>query len=205
MLHFPSPLPGVSRSVLLHVGEQTQTCLGFPGGARGKEPTCQCRRLKRCSFNNYQQLLFYSPMHIFILPIPLTLKQKYYSQLWNYQASFVAFIHFITVGLPPWLSDKESTCSSGDLGDAGLIPGLRRSSVGGNGHPLQYSCLENPMDRGAWRATVHRVTKSWTWLKQLSTHMGEETQTCFGNNKRYSITPQREKTFLEWGFQIGKL
>ena len=43
---------------------------------------------------------------------------------------------------------------------------------GGHGNPLQYSCLENPMDRGAWRATVHRVTKSQTRLKQLSTHTG---------------------------------
>ena len=45
------------------------------------------------------------------------------------------------------LCDKESACSAGDLGS---IPGLRRSPGGGNGYPLQYSCLENPMDRGAW-------------------------------------------------------
>ena len=44
------------------------------------------------------------------------------------------------------------------------------SHGGGNGNPLQYSCLENPMDGTAWQATVHRVTKSWTQLKQLSTH-----------------------------------
>ena len=48
---------------------------------------------------------------------------------------------------------------------------LGRFPGGGHGNPLQYSCLQNPMDRGAWRATVHRVTKSWTWLKLLSTHM----------------------------------
>ena len=52
---------------------------------------------------------------------------------------------------------KESTCSAGDLG---LIPGLGRSPGEGNGNPLQCSCLENSMDRGAWRATVHGVTKS---------------------------------------------
>ena len=51
--------------------------------------------------------------------------------------------------------------------DAGLIPGWGRRPGGGNGNPLQYSCLENPVDRGAWWATVHRVTKSQTWLKQL--------------------------------------
>ena len=67
--------------------------LGFPGGASGKEPTCQCRRRE------------------------------------------------------------------------GLVPGLGRSPGGANGLPLQYSCLENPMDRGAWRATVHGVTKSQTRLK----------------------------------------
>ena len=51
-----------------------------------------------------------------------------------------------------------------------MIPGSRRSPGEGNGKPLQYSCLEKPMDRGAWRATVHGVTKTWTQLKQLSMH-----------------------------------
>ena len=49
---------------------------------------------------------------------------------------------------------------AGATGDMGLIPGLGRSPRGGNGNPLQYSCLEKPMDRGAWWATVHGVTKS---------------------------------------------
>ena len=49
-----------------------------------------------------------------------------------------------------------------NAGDAGLIPGSGRSPGGGNGNPLQYSCLENPMDRGAWGATVHGVAKSQT-------------------------------------------
>ena len=49
-------------------------------------------------------------------------------------------------------------------GDVGLVPGLGRSLGEGNGNTLQYSCLGNPMDRGAWRATVHRVTKSQTQL-----------------------------------------
>ena len=51
-----------------------------------------------------------------------------------------------------------------------LIPGSGRSPGGGHGNPLHYSCLENPMDSGAWRATVHRVTESQTCLKPLSTH-----------------------------------
>ena len=50
------------------------------------------------------------------------------------------------------------------------IPGPRRSPGGEHGNPLQYSCLENPMDRGTWSAIVRRVTKSWTQLKQLSRH-----------------------------------
>ena len=55
--------------------------------------------------------------------------------------------------------DKESACILGDTGDMGLIPGLGRSSGEGNGNPLQDSCLENPMDWGAWWATVHRVER----------------------------------------------
>ena len=66
-----------------------------------------------------------------------------------------------TWGLSRWLSDKESTCQAGD---AGSIPRLGISSGEGNGNPFQYSCLENPMDRGAWWAIVHGVTKIWTWL-----------------------------------------
>ena len=54
----------------------------------------------------------------------------------------------------------------------GSIPGSERFPGGGNGNPLWHSCLENPMDRGAWRATVHKVTKSRARLKRLSTHSG---------------------------------
>ena len=56
-------------------------------------------------------------------------------------------------------------------GDVGSIPGSGRSPGGGHGHPVQYSCLENPTDREVWQATVHRVVKSQTQLKQLSTHI----------------------------------
>ena len=58
----------------------------------------------------------------------------------------------------------------GDIRDPGLIPGSGRSPGGRHSNPLQYSCLENPMDRRGWWATVHRVTKSWMWLKWLSMH-----------------------------------
>ena len=62
---------------------------------------------------------------------------------------------------------KESACSAGDLGST---PELGRSSGGGHGYPLQYSCQENSMDRGGWGATVQRVTQSRTKLKQLRRH-----------------------------------
>ena len=57
---------------------------------------------------------------------------------------------------------KNTASSAGNVRDLGLIPGLGRSPGEGNGNPLQYSCLENPMDRGARKATVHGVTKSQT-------------------------------------------
>ena len=57
---------------------------------------------------------------------------------------------------------KNPPASAGDIRDMNSIPGLGRPPGGGHGNPLQYSCLENPMDRGVWRATVHRFTQSWT-------------------------------------------
>ena len=65
---------------------------------------------------------------------------------------------------------KKLLANAEDIKDACSIPGLGRCPGGGHGHPLQYYCLENPMDRGAWQVTVHSVTKSQTRLKQLSTH-----------------------------------
>ena len=64
---------------------------------------------------------------------------------------------------------KNPPANAGDVRDVGSIPGSGRSPGEGNGNLLQYSCLENTLDRGAWQATVHGVTKSWTQLKQLST------------------------------------
>ena len=66
----------------------------------------------------------------------------------------------VTFGLPWGFSGKESACHAGDT--MGLIPGLKRSPGGGQVNPLQYSCLGCLMKRGAWQATVHEVTKSWT-------------------------------------------
>ena len=75
------------------------------------------------------------------------------NRLFNFQASIC------TLGFPGGSDDKESACNARDPGS---IPGLRRSSGEGNGNPLQYSCLENSTDRGAWWATVHGVAESDT-------------------------------------------
>ena len=76
-------------------------------------------------------------------------------------------------GFPGGLNGKESACDAGAAGAvraAGSVPVSGRSPGGGNGNPLQYSWLENPMDRRAWRAIVHGLTKSWIGLKLLSMH-----------------------------------
>ena len=66
---------------------------------------------------------------------------------------------------------KNPTPRAGDITHMGSIPGFRRPPGGGPGNPLQYSCLENPRDRGAWWATFHRVAESQTQLKQLIKHL----------------------------------
>ena len=72
------------------------------------------------------------------------------------------------MGFPGGSEVKASACNSGDLGS---IPGSGRSPGEGTDNPLEYSCLENPTDGGAWRATVHEVSKSWTHTqkKELDT------------------------------------
>ena len=93
------------------------------------------------------------------------------------------------MGFPGGSEGKESACNAGDLG---LIPGSGRSPGGGHGNPLQYSCLENRMDRGAWRATVHGVakvghelaTKYSTLLGLLRWHSGKESSCQCRRHKR---------------------
>ena len=70
------------------------------------------------------------------------------------------------LGLPWWLSSKESTCQ---CRRHGFYPWVRKIPWRRKGNLFQYSCLENPMDRGAWQATVHGITKSWTWLSSWTT------------------------------------
>ena len=95
----------------------------------------------------------------------------------------VPLIHFLSIllrcngftGIQKAMGFSSGTsgnlpASAGDLKDPGSIPGSGRPSGGGPGKPPQHSCLENPMDRAVWCATVHGVAKSQTWLKQLSVH-----------------------------------
>ena len=77
---------------------------------------------------------------------------------------------------------KESTCNTGDLDS---IPGLGKSPGEGNGSPLQYSCLEKSMDRGAWQATVHGVAKSWIQLSDCHFHFSPYQQTLNDYLNRY--------------------
>ena len=65
---------------------------------------------------------------------------------------------------------KKPPANAGDIREEGLMPGSGRSPSGGHANPLQYSCLGNPTDRGAWQGAVHSVAKSQTPLKRLSTH-----------------------------------
>ena len=76
----------------------------------------------------------------------------------------------LCIGLPWCLSHKELAWNAVATGDTGSIPGWGKCPGGGHGHPLQFSCLENPVDKGAWQATVYSVPQSRTWLKWLSTN-----------------------------------
>ena len=75
------------------------------------------------------------------------------------------------------LTVKNPPANAGGIRDTDSIPGSGRSPGGGHDNPLQYSCLENPMDRGVWSATLHRVAKSWTRLKRLSMHTHTDIDT----------------------------
>ena len=86
------------------------------------------------------------------------------------------------MGLPKWLSGEESTYNAGR---PGLIPGFRRSPGEGNGNPLQYSCLESPMDKGTWGYTVHVVEKELDMTVVINTH-------TYTPQSLYTFYPQKQ-------------
>ena len=95
-----------------------------------------------------------------------------YIKVFIYITHIYTHTHAHIYGLSRWhLVVKNPPASAGDKRDVGSIPGAGRSPGGGHGHPLKYSCLENPMDRGAWWATVHRVTKIQTRLLHTYIHI----------------------------------
>ena len=84
--------------------------------------------------------------------------------------TYLRFNHSRNQSFPDGSASKESACKTGESGNMVSIPWSGRCSGKGTGHLPQYSSLENPIGRGAWRATVHRVTKSRTYLSNLSTY-----------------------------------
>ena len=96
-------------------------------------------------------------------------------------------------GFPDGPVVKSLPMNAGDIRDVSSVPGWGRSPGGGHGNPLQYSCLESPMDRGAWWATLHRVAESRTQLKWLNTHAHTEAQ-----NQKW-LSPQTRWIPDHWG------
>ena len=93
---------------------------------------------------------------------------------------------------------KQSACNAGDPGS---IPGLERSPGEGNGNPLQYACLENPIDRGVWRATVHGVTKVWTRLSAeelmlLNCGVGQNSWESLGLQEIQLVPPKGDQSWV---------
>ena len=117
------------------------------------------------------------PSHLLSSPSPPALNLSQHQGLFkwvssSHQVAIKQKLFFTTLGFPCGSDGKESACN---IGDSGSIPGLERSPGEGNGNTLQYSCLENSMDRGSWQATVHGVTESdtteWLTLSHSNAHL----------------------------------
>ena len=165
----------------------------FPRWLSGKESAYQCRRCRRRKFDpwvgkipwrrKWQPTLVFLPGKSHgqrsLTGYSLQGRKELDTTVWlNNNNSVSKIIAFNIQAFPGGSDGKESACNAGGLGS---IPGSGRSPGEGNGNPLQCSCLENPMDRRAWWAAVHGVTKSWI---QLSTHTGrpfwKQRQFCLG-------------------------
>ena len=99
----------------------------------------------------------------------------------------------ISLSFPSGSYSKESACNAGDLGS---VPGLRNSSGEGNGNPLQYSCLENSMDRGAWQATVHGAQRVRQWLSDF--HFFSLWSTVVNGTERTSWVGKFSYIIVSW-------
>ena len=131
--------------------------VGFPGGAGGKEYTWNVRDLGSIPG------LGRSPGEGNSYPLQYSgLKNSMDRRAWQATVHGItkSWFNWVTLGFQCSSVGKESACSAGDPGS---IPGLGRCPGKGNGYPLQYPCLESPMDRGAWWAADHGVAKSWAW------------------------------------------
>ena len=89
---------------------------------------------------------------------------------------------------------KNLSVNVGDIRETGLIPGTGRSPGIGHDNPLQYSCQENPIDRGAWEATVHRITQRQSWLKQLSMYEYRERETIRERKRKTETERNKQRT-----------
>ena len=151
---------------MLHPAQHFTWCtlhMGFPCGSAGKESTCSMGDLGSIpGLGRSPRVGKGYPFQYSDLENSMDCID---TQTWlsdfHFHSAYRAFQVVLVVKNPP--------ATAGDTRDTGSIPRSGRSPGGGHSNPLHYSCLENPMDRGAWRATVHRVTKNQTWLKQLST------------------------------------
>ena len=113
----------------------------------------------------------FKPPVAFCYRSPRNLICSYFNLIWSNNAKYLLFFYRHIWGLPRGaLVVNCLPASAGEIRDTSSIPGLGRSPRGGQGNSLQYSCLGNSMDRGAWWTMIHRVTKSQTRLKWLCTH-----------------------------------
>ena len=151
--------------------------MGFSGGWDGKEPACNAGDLSlipglgRSPGGGHGH-----PLQYYFLENPYGQRSLAgYSHEVAESEAHLSTAHHCLHGSyrPPLVAQwvKNLPCNAGATGDTDMIPEPGRPPGGGNGSPLHCSRLENPMDRRAWRATVHGVTKSWTWVKHIPTHM----------------------------------